>query len=131
MAWGLDTNSFLNTFTRNTSRPGVPKEIICDNGTNFVGAVNELKELVGQLDKYKIQERLHREERNGLLTPQELLILVEHKVMVKAFKKAIYVVLSSSDVPGKELITVVSSAESLLNSRPLTYQSVNIKDDVP
>ena len=29
--------------------------MISDNGTNFVGAVNELKELVGELDKDKIQ----------------------------------------------------------------------------
>ena len=27
--------------------------------------------------------------------------------------------------------SVVTGAESLLNSRPLTYQSANIKDDVP
>ena len=55
VAWGLDTDSFLNAFIRFTSRRGVPKEMISDNGTNFVGAVNELKELVGQLDKNKIQ----------------------------------------------------------------------------
>ena len=41
IAWGLDTNSFLNVFTRFTSRRGVPKEMTSDNGTNFVGAVNE------------------------------------------------------------------------------------------
>ena len=29
------------------------------------------------------------------------------------------------------MITVVTGAESLLNSRPLTYQLTNIKDDVP
>ena len=51
--------------------------------------------------------------------------------MVKAAKKAIYAVLSSSDVTDEELITVVTGAESLLNSRPLTYQSANVKDDVP
>ena len=50
---------------------------------------------------------------------------------MKAAKKAIYAVLSSSDVTDEELITVVTGAESLLNSRPLTYQSANIKDDVP
>ena len=51
---GLDTDSFLNAFTRFNSRRGVPKDMIRENGTNFVGAVNELKELVGQLVKDKI-----------------------------------------------------------------------------
>ena len=55
VAWGLDTDRFLNALTRFTSRRGVPKEMISDNGTNFVGAVNELKELVDQLDKERIQ----------------------------------------------------------------------------
>lgn len=56
MAWGLDTDSFLNAFTRFTSRRGVPKEIVSDCGTNFVGAANELKELYNQLDKKKIKQ---------------------------------------------------------------------------
>ena len=43
--WGLDTDTFL-TFTRFTSRRGVPKEVKSDRGTNFVGAVGELKKLV-------------------------------------------------------------------------------------
>ena len=38
--------------------------------------------------------------------------------------------LSSSDVTDGEL-TVVTGAESLLNSRPLNYPSANIEDDVP
>ena len=33
---------------------GVPKEVVSDNGTNFVGAVNELKSLVSELDEEKI-----------------------------------------------------------------------------
>ena len=52
-------------------------------------------------------------------------------MMVKAAKKAIYAVLSNSDVTDEELIIVVTGAEGLLNSRPLTYQSAGIKDDVP
>ena len=44
--------------------------------------------------------------------------------MVEAAKTAIYAVLSSSDVTDENLITVVTGAEGLLNSRPLTYQSV-------
>ena len=51
--------------------------------------------------------------------------------MVKAAKKAIYAVVSDRDVTDEELITVFTGAESLLNSRPLTYQSSDPRDDVP
>ncbi|XP_068712874.1 uncharacterized protein [Montipora foliosa] len=56
VAFGLDTDSFLNAFTRFTSRRGLPKEMVSDCGTNFVGAVNELKELISELDQDKIQQ---------------------------------------------------------------------------
>ena len=132
VAWGLDTDSFLNAFTRFTSRRGVPKEMTSDNGTNFVGAVNELKELVGQLDKDKIQGMTAQKGVKWTFNPPGAPHFGgAHEIMVKAAKKAIYAVLSSSDVTDEELITVVTGAESLLNSRPLTYQSANIKDDVP
>ena len=55
VAFGLDTDSFLNALSRFTSRRGTPSKITSDNGTNFVGVVNEIKELVEQLDKEKIQ----------------------------------------------------------------------------
>ena len=46
MAWSMDTDSFLAAFTKMTSRGRVPLEVISDNGTNFVGANDELKELL-------------------------------------------------------------------------------------
>ena len=46
LAWGLDTDSFLNIFARLTDLRGVPTEMAINNETNFVGAVNELKTLV-------------------------------------------------------------------------------------
>lgn len=132
VAWGLDTDSFLNAFTRFTSRRGVPKEMVSDNGTNFVGAVNELKELVGQLDKNKIQRTTAQKGIQWNFNPPGAPHFGgAHEVMVKAAKKAIYAVLSNSDVTDEELITVVAGAESLLNSRPLTYQSSNPRDNVP
>ena len=53
LAFSLDTDSFSNAFFRVASRCGLPKNVICDNGTNFVGGSNELKELEA-LDKKKI-----------------------------------------------------------------------------
>ena len=51
--------------------------------------------------------------------------------MVKGAKKAIYAVVGERDVNDEELITVFAGVESLLNSRPLTYQSSDPRDDVP
>ena len=50
--------------------------------------------------------------------------------MIKSAKKAIYGVIGNSDVTDEELITAVTGVESLLNSRPLTYQSANPQDIV-
>ena len=52
-------------------------------------------------------------------------------MLVKAAKKAIYAVVGDRDVTDEELITVSTGVESLLNSRPLTYQSSDPRDDVP
>ena len=54
MAYGLDADSFLKAFIRMTNGRGLPEEMISDNGSNFVGAERELRELVAQLDQDKI-----------------------------------------------------------------------------
>ena len=54
MAFGLDTDSFLNAFYRMVNRRGLLREMLSDNGTNFVAAERELRELVEALDKSKI-----------------------------------------------------------------------------
>ena len=103
--------------------------MISDNGTNFVGAVNELKELVGQLDKDKTQGTTAQKGVKWTFTlPGAPHFGGTHEVMVKATKRAIYAMLSSNDVTDEELATVVTGAKSLLNSKPLTYQSANMKE---
>ena len=56
MAIALDNDSFLNPFYRIANRRGLPKKMISDNGTNFVGENRELEELVVEkLDEDKIR----------------------------------------------------------------------------
>ena len=54
-----------------------------------------------------------------------------HETMIKAAKRAIYGILSEVDVTVEELSTAFTGAEDLINSRPLTYQTVDIKDAIP
>ena len=132
VSWGLDTDSFLNAFARFTSRRGIPEEVCSDRGTNFVGAANELRDLVKRLDQDKIgRSTVSKSVKWNFNPPGAPHFGGAHEIMVKAAKKAIYAVLSSSEVTDEELITVCTGAESLLNSRPLTYQSADPKDDVP
>lgn len=54
VAFGLDTDSFLNACYRMVNRRGLPELVISDNGTNFKGAARELRGLLEQLDQSRI-----------------------------------------------------------------------------
>ena len=69
IAFGLDTDAFLNAFYRKASRRGVPEEMYSDNGTNFKGSDNELRLLVAQLDNEKVKETIANKEVTWHLTP--------------------------------------------------------------
>ena len=132
MAWGLDTDTFLNAFARFASRCGVPKEVISDRGTNFVGPVGELKKLVSQLDRKQLENKTVELGVTWRFNPPAAPHSGgAHEVMVKAAKKAIYAIVGDQDVTDEELITVFAGVESLLNSRPLTYPSSDKRGDVP
>jgi hypothetical protein len=133
MAYALDTTSFLNAFSRFVSRRGTPSYILSDNGTNFVAGNKELKELVQQLN----QERIVREssgvgeiqwEFNPPASPHFGGVF---EIMIKCAKKVIRGVLGNAEVTDEELLTVICGAESLLNSRPITYVSSDCNDLYP
>ena len=121
MAYGLGTDSFLNAFYRMTNRRGLPKEIVADNGTNFIGADQELKELIRALDQAKIASSgadLGIKWRfNPPLAPH---FGGAHESMIKAEKKAVQAVLGNAAVTDEELSTALTGTESLINSRPLS-----------
>ena len=50
MASSLETDAFLNAFTRMVARRVWPKLMISDNETNYVGATREIKKLVEDID---------------------------------------------------------------------------------
>ena len=132
VAFGLDTDSFLIAFYRMASRRGLPQEVTSDNGTNFIGASRELKELVAQLDKQMIdQSTANKGVKWHVNPPLAPHFGGVHEVMIRAAKRAIYAILSEAEVKDEELITAVTGAEGLINSRPLTYQSANPADNVP
>ena len=133
MAYGLDTDSFLRAFCRMSNRRGLPEEMLSDNGKNFVGANEELRDLAKQMIKdSKLNESLINQGVKWTFNPP----YAPHfggvfETMIKAAKRAILAILGNADVNDEELMTAFTEAESLVNSRPLTYQSANPEDDTP
>ena len=132
MAYGLDTDSFMNAFYRFASRRGFPHEITSDNGTNFIGAQRELQQLIADLDKKRLMSYSSMKGIKWNFNPPA----APHfggvfEIMIKAAKRAVYAILSNADVTDEELTSAFIGAEALINSRPITYHSANPRDLLP
>ena len=132
MAYGLDTDSFLQAFFRFVNRRGWPEQLTSDNGRNFVGANRELQELITNLDQHKILKSTVSHSLKWNFNPPA----APHfggvfEIMIKAAKRAVTAILGNAVVGDEELMSAFIGAEALLNSRPLTYQSANPHDITP
>ncbi|XP_071095649.1 uncharacterized protein [Haliotis cracherodii] len=132
MAYSLDTSAFLNAFYRMVNRRGLPQDVISDNGTNFVGAVKELKELLHMLDQDAVRRSMaNRGVKWHFNPPYSPHFGGVFETMIKSAKRAIFAILGNGDVTDEELETAFTGAEALINSRPLTYQSTHPQDEIP
>ncbi|XP_070579291.1 uncharacterized protein [Ptychodera flava] len=132
VAYGLDTDSFLNAFYRMVNRRGLPKQVLSDNGSNFVASDKELRELVKQLDKDQLKGSTANQGIKWHFNPPLAAHFGGvHESMIKAAKRAIFAILKNADITDEELLMAVTGAEALINSRPITYQSANPDDVTP
>lgn len=133
MSYALDTDSFVNAFTRMTSRRGTPRYVLTNNGANFVGAEREIRELVQALDRSKIIEdtTVHHPIEWKFNSPSAPHFGCVFEAMVKSAKRAMKAILKNAEITDEELLTAICGAEKLLNSRPITYVSSNPDDLSP
>ncbi|XP_053373983.1 uncharacterized protein LOC128546731 [Mercenaria mercenaria] len=132
IAFGMDVDSFLNAFYRMVSRRGLPKTMLSDNGSNFVRADKELKQLLQCLDQDKIIENTaNKGIQWQFIPPFAPHWGGVHEIMIKSAKRATYAILQNASVTDEELMTAFAGAEGLINSRPLTYQTSNPADCIP
>ena len=114
LAFSPDTDSFLNCFYQMVCRCGLPKEVVSDNRTNFTRAVHKLKELVQSIDQERVQafvaDRGVKWRFNPPAAPHFGGVF---ECMIKALKKAIYAILSSSDSRDEELLTTFCRSKVL------------------
>jgi len=128
VAQSLETDAFLRVFTRMISRRGRPKLMISDNGTNFVGVLKTLKDVVERaynFDCLKVNSGITwifnppgTPHFNGVC-----------EIMVKLMKRVLGRILKKAEMTDEELNTVIVRVEGILNSRPICRISQDPKDE--
>ena len=130
MTYSLETDAFINALQRFIRRRGVPVKIYLDNGRTFVGAERELKEQLKKVNKDTLINHFKSIEWS-FLPPYAPHFGGSHEALVKSAKRAVISILESADIYDEELQTAFAQTESLLNSRPLCYQTSNAIDFTP
>ena len=130
---GLGTDAFLMALRRFIARRGNPSDIFSDNGTNFVGANNELKEAI---ESWNADERVQNmlSERAihwHFFSPKTPHMNGAAEALVGSTKRALKAILQERCVHEDTLHTTLCEIEAILNSRPLTYNSSDPSDFEP
>ncbi|XP_024865045.1 uncharacterized protein LOC119617585 [Kryptolebias marmoratus] len=127
----MDTDAFLMALRRFIARRGKPKEILCDQGTNFRGGERELQESFQALHP-DLKERLaYQQIRFAFNPPGSPHFGGCWEREIRSLKIALQVILGAQTVTEEVLHTVLIEIEGMLNSKPLGYTSSEVADPDP
>ncbi|XP_065073041.1 uncharacterized protein LOC135697355 [Ochlerotatus camptorhynchus] len=126
VAYCLTTESCKIAIRRFVKRRGSPIEIFSDNGTNFVGANRDLMKEINVACADTFTGARTRWTFNPPSAPH---MGGAWERMVRSVKEALHVFTDGRKLTDEILQTALIEAEHLVNSRPLTYVSTNVKED--
>ena len=132
IAHSLDTESFLAAFSRFVSRRGRPSKVFSDNGTNFTSAEKELRGLVSSWNQSSIHGTLLQKNVEWHFNPPGASHMggVWERV-VQSVKRILKVLLHETLVNDETLTTLMCEVEKILNDRPITPCSDDVRDPEP
>ena len=127
----LDTDSFIQAFRRMIARRGNIRTISSDNGSNFIGAENELKRAFEEMDDKKIQ--VFRQEFVGdWIKWKRNSPVASHmgSVWERQIRSARRIFFSLLQTNGKafdenSLLILMVETEGILDSRPLRVEAIS------
>ena len=132
IAHSLDTNSFIQALKRFTAFRGPVTEIRSDNGTNFVGAKKELEGLINQWNQNSIHAFLLQRQIKWVFNVP----IVSHhglvwEMSIRSVRKILRSVIQQQTLDDECLLTYMCVIENIINNRPITRVSDDVKDLQP
>jgi len=127
------TDGFLAAFQKFISRRGLPEHVYSDNGTNFIGANNQLKKIYALFISEKHKELVNKFSSEHRISWHFIPSHAPHfsglwESSVKLFKHHFKRVVGDSLFTFEELNMFIVEVEGILNSRPITVISSNPND---
>ncbi|XP_053685891.1 uncharacterized protein LOC128735430 [Sabethes cyaneus] len=124
----LSTARFIQALRRFTSRRGNCATLWSDNGTNFVGAKNQMRELLKILNTKEHHQKVAKECADDGMQWKFIPPGAPHfgglwEAAVRSAKKHLLKVLADTPVSYEDMTTLLTQVECCLNSRPLTQLS--------
>ncbi len=121
----LSTDDFLAALKRFIARRGCPSNVFSDNGTNFVGAREEIREIQSMtLSKDTTNSISHLASQSNIkwhhIPPRAPHFGGLWEAGVKAMKSLLRKILTPQPLRFEEMTTVLAEVEAILNSRPMT-----------
>ena len=126
----IETDSFINALRRFLCRRGPIRQLSGDQGTNFVGARTELKTALQELDHGKIRSELQRHDCDWFMftmnVPSASHMGGVWERQIRSVRNVLNALLHSngSQLNGESLRTFMCEAEAIVNSRPLTVDTM-------
>lgn len=120
----MSAEAFLAALRRFVSRRGVPAEIWCDNGRNFVGGDSELKKLYDIFIKHFSENVLINFSLQNSIDFKFIPPTASHfgglwEAAVKSVKFHLKRIMKDANLTFEEISTLSCQVEAILNSRPL------------
>ncbi|XP_015748349.1 PREDICTED: uncharacterized protein LOC107328140 [Acropora digitifera] len=130
----LETDSFINALRRFINRRGPVRTIRCDQGSNFVGAKNELQKTLSSMDQTRVRHFLL--ERNydwiefQLNVPSASHMGGVWERQIRTARNVLSILLDrcGSQLNDESLQTFMTEVEAVVNSRPLTVENLTSLD---
>ena len=130
VANSLETDSYINALRRFICRRGPVRQMRSDNGSNFIGARRELKEALAEMDRDQVKVEMLKENcdwfevKFNVPSARHMGGIWERQI--RSVRTVLSALLESNgqQMNDEALRTFMCEAEAVVNSRPLTAESI-------